>query len=135
MGSAYYQHAYGYPYGHRHSDARADRDANASIGDSKGDFVDQELREEFKRINDKLDALASLPEKVSGLHANFLKHVDDDRIFLLGEGDSPGLVIKVDRLERAWAQHQKFFYILATAVAGVLCEGAWRLVVSLTTKG
>lgn len=97
--------------------------------------MEDELREEFRRINDKLDALAALPEKVSGLHANFNKHVDDDRIFLLGDGEAPGLVIKVDRLERAWQQHQKFFYIIATAVAGVLCEEAWRLVMHLGTKG
>ena len=90
--------------------------------------MDIELREALQDINSKLDKLVGLPDKVESLTDSFMKHVEEDKRFLVGDGENPGLVIRVDRLERSQASHQKFFWVLVTTVVGVIAEAVWRLI-------
>lgn len=90
--------------------------------------MDSEIREELRAINGKLDNLTTLRPQVDTLSAAFVKHVDDDRIFFLGTDNKTGLVVAVDRLEVAWGQHQKIFWLVASVVVALGAEALWKLV-------
>lgn len=97
-------------------------------------MMDTELRDALRDINTKLDGLATVRAQVDMIGTEFAKHVNDDRIFFLGTDSKVGLVVAVDRLQVSWAAHQKLFWVVVTAVAGLGVEAVWKLLQGVVVK-
>jgi hypothetical protein len=106
--------------------------AHQWISDRAGGLMmDEEVREAFASVFQKLDSVIDMKATLTNLANAFNRHVEEDRTFLLGrDNTSEGLIVKVDRLERSWANYQRMFYILASTVIGLLGAALWEVIKS-----